>query len=333
MENKISQRLNQLLISDKLPWIVICVGITLRLVQYLHNPSLWFDDSVMAADIINRSSSEFIHPSPDYPQSHPFGFIILIKLAIEAFGNSEYAFRLIPLLFSIVSLFLFYGVAKHCIKRGAVPIALGLFAIADPLIWISSNIKPYSGDIAFTLLVITIAIYIQSKPLNVQRIALFAIAGAIMIWVSHPVIFVLSGVGICLTIFSFNKKEWGRIGGLSISYLIWASSFIAVYFIYIRKLTADIDVNIGMERLLKMESALMPFPPKSFADIKYFMDLFFETFNYPVGLPLSGIAALAFIIGSISMFSEKEKCSLFLSHPYLLPCLLRSFINILSRTG
>ncbi len=318
MRNQLSQKFDSLLISNKLHWLIICIGITLRLTRYLHNPSLWFDESVLAADVINRSLAGFIHLSPDYLQTGPLGFFILIKLATQAFGNSEYALRLFPLLFGVIALILFYKVSRQYLSPNAVPVALALFAILDPLIWFSSDLKPYSGDVAFTLLIVTLAIYVQSRILNIPRIALFAVVGAIVIWFSHPSVFVMAGVGVCLSLFCFGRREWSRIGGLSVVFLIWGLSFAAFYFSYTRNLIANIDANIGIEKLLKLENYWMPFPPKSLADIKWYIDSFFGTFDYPVGLSLTGVAAIAFLVGCISMFSEKREKFFILISPIIL---------------
>lgn len=316
MNNKLSQRLNQLYNSNKLPWIIIFVGIVLRLVRYLYNPSFWFDESVVAEDIISRSFSDLINPSPDWSSKYPYGFLIITKFATQVFGNSEYALRLFPLIFGIVSLFLFYNIAKYYLSPNAVLIALGLFAIVDPLIYYSSELKPYSSDLTFALLIFILSIYIQSKKLNVPRIVLFVISGAIVIWFSHPSVFVLAGAGLSLAVYSFNRKEWSRLWGLSTVYAIWALSFIANYLIYIRRLFTNLDMSVE-ENLKFMEKAFMPIPPKSLADFKWYIDLFFGIFNDPVGLTLAGLGAVTFLIGCILIFSENKEKFLFLISPVI----------------
>jgi len=312
--SRLSQRLSQLYNSNKFPWIIIAIGIALRLNRYLHNPSLWFDESVSGADIITRSFSDLINPSPDWASKYPYGFLIIEKLATQVFGNSEYALRLFPLVSGIMSLFLFYKVAEHYLRPKAVLIALGLFAILDPLIFESTNLKPYSSDIAFALLIYTLAIYIQSKGLNILGIILFGISGAIVIWFSHPSIFVLAGVGVCLVIFSLNKTEWHKVWRFLIIYSIWILSFLIDYLFYIQNLQTNFDMSVE-EMLTVMEHAYMPLPPKSIADIKWFIDLFFEIFNYPVGMTLTGISAMAFITGCAAVYSQNKRKFFVLASP------------------
>src|SRR5262245_65033312 len=90
-----------------LPWLIIGLGIFLRLAQYAFNRSLWYDEANLAANIIDRSMAGLLRPL-DYDQGAPIGFLLLEKLAVQALGPSEYALRLIPFFFGSIALILFY---------------------------------------------------------------------------------------------------------------------------------------------------------------------------------------------------------------------------------
>ena len=318
MGNKLFEFLNRLYSSPRLPWIIIGIGIILRLVRYLHNPFLYFDEASGAVDIIDRPLYDFINPSSDALNVYPFSFLVIVKCSTLLFGNSEYALSLYPLVCGILSLFLFYYVAKHYISPGAVPVALLLFAIMDSLVIYSSIIKPYSSDLFFALLIFAIVIYIQSKNYNVLSLVLFAVSGAIIVWLSNPAVFVLAGVGTSLILYSFFKKDSERIIAFSFICFIWFVSFICFYFIYIEKVMPVTGHEVL--RSLKVESTLMPMPPKSLADIRWFIDTFFNTFTFKepfdhaYDTTFAGIMSFAFIYGCVSMFSNaREKLVILLS--------------------
>lgn len=301
MSNLLFTKISRFYSSKKLPWIIICIGVTLRLVQYLYNRSLWLDESYLALNIIDRSFLELFQPL-SYNQGAPVGFLIIEKIAIIIFGSSEYALRLFPFLSGIASMFLFYGVAKRFIKSEAVPIALGLFAIADPLIYYSSELKQYSSDVFIALLILYFVVRnIYSKRLTVSNMAVFGVLGATVIWFSHASVFILAGIGMSLAIFSFVRNEWDRIARLSIAYFFWSLSFAFCYIFSMRGLSNNTHM------LNYWSGGFMPFPPSSFNDIEWFIDSFFGIFNFPVGLALSGIAALAFLVGSVSVFLQKKE--------------------------
>lgn len=321
MVNKLSDRFSRLYNSNKLPWIIICIGIILRLVRYLNNPSFNFDEVQTAIDILNRSFSDLIHPSPDEVSTYPFVFHILTKIAVQLFGNTEYSFRIFPMLYGILSLFLFYYVAENYISPKAVPASLLLFAILDSPVLYSSILKPYSGDVFFALLVYASLFYYQSKNYTPLRTSLFAILGAIIILFSNASVFVLAGVGTSLVLFRLIEKEWSKIGHISTVCLTWALSFIVYYFVVIKNIMTNIDV--GVEEILTREQALFPFPPKSLSDVRWFIDTFFDTFNFmdfldfPHGLTLTGIAALLFLAGCISMYAKDKERFFTLVSPVL----------------
>jgi len=105
-----------------------------------------------------------------------------------------------------------------------------------------------------------------------------------------------------------------RNGRLLFIYSLWALSFIAYYFVSLH------DLSNSKALLNFWSDSFIPFPPLSFSDIKWFVRTFFVIFNDPVGLSLSGIAALTFLIGCISLFLEKRKGFFVLISP--LPFLL-----------
>lgn len=301
MSKQLFQKISLYYNSKKLPWIIICLGVILRLVQYLFNRSLWLDESYLALNIIDRTFLELLQPL-SYNQGAPIGFLILEKIAVQIFNSSEYVLRLFPFLSGIASIFLFYGVAKHFIKSEAVPIALCLFAISGPLIYYSSELKQYSTDVFITLLILYfVARNIYSKRLTTSNIFFLGVLGATVIWFSHPSVFILAGVGMSLALSSFFRKEWARVARLSISFSFWSISLTLCYMVSMRGLSNNAHM------LNYWDGGFMPFPPSSLNDIRWFVDSFFGIFNYPVGLSLSGIAALAFIAGSVSIFLQKKE--------------------------
>jgi hypothetical protein len=141
----------------------------------------------------------------------------------------------------------------------------------------------------------------MEKRFTIRGIALFGVVGALAIWVSHPAVFILAGVGASLTLFFLSNRDWNRIGRLSIVFLLWLLSFTLSYFVSLRNLTD----NQGLQNF--WSDSFMPLPPSSFSDLKWFVRTFFTIFEEPVGLSLPGIAAFTFLVGSVSMFLEKKE--------------------------
>ena len=311
------QRVRLFYASKVLLWLIICFGMGIRLAGYLTGRSLWLDEARLALNIVNRSFLQLLQPL-DYKQGAPVGFLLIEKVMVLTFGNNEYSLRLIPFLAGIVSLLIFYNIATHYLKTRTMPIALGLFAISMPLIYYSSEVKQYSSDVAIGLLLYWTTIFIQNR-FSPSRMVLFGIIGAIAVWFSHPAIFILGGVAISLTSFCLVKRKWRKCAWLAGVYSLWALSFVALYFVSLRDLSANEDL------LDYWSGSFMPFPPLSFSNARWFINTFLGIFGDPVGLKLTGIAVFTFLMGSLSMFYKKRKEFFILIIPILLALLASGF--------
>ena len=292
--------------SERLAWFIIVFGIVVRVAQYVWNRSLWADEAVLALNIVNRSYWELLQPL-DYDQGAPLGFLMVEKLAVQVFGNNEYALRLFPLLCGVGSLFLFYGLAKRFIPCWAIPIALALFASLHYLVYYSSEVKQYSSDVAIALLCCLISLRLLSPKLGIYQIVIVSLVGAIAIWFSHPAIFVLAGVGGCCFLLKLVKKAPIKIANYLVVYSSWIISFIAFYFISIKNLSGDEDL------LTSWNAAFPSFP----LDIIWYLDAFGKFFYRPLGFngPMDGIAIIVFVIGCISCYRRNKETLLILLSP------------------
>ena len=290
------------------------VGCLLRIVQYLLDRSLWMDESYLSLNILHRSFAGLFR-ALDYHQGAPIGFLLLEKSAVRLWGGSEYVLRLLPLLAGIASVLLFYKLASQALPAKAVPIATWLFAISPALIYYSAEVKQYSSDVAIALLLYCLTIEGSKAEWKAGRTALAALVGAIAIWMSHSSVFVLVGIGATISIALVLRKDWARLVRVSFVGLCWLVSLAVCYMVALRKLASD------SELLNYWNANFMPLPPRSVADFKWLVDSFFAFFNTSAGLKFSGLAALVFILGSISMFRKSPERLFLLLSPALLTLL------------
>jgi 4-amino-4-deoxy-L-arabinose transferase-like glycosyltransferase len=296
----VEQKITALLTSKWLPTLIISYGIVLRAARYFFNPALYVDEGSLALNIIHRPLAGLLH-SLDYNQAAPFGFLALERFAYLAFGRSELALRLVPFLASIAALFLFSEVARRLLAAWAAPIALALFAVSDHMIYYGAQIKQYSSDTAATLLVLLAGLEIASNSLTPRRAALFALAGAAVVWLSHPSVFVLAGVGTALLLRAIRRKDWPALKLLSFSIAVWLASFALFYAVSLSKLGA----NQTLESSWNRKGTFMPLPPTTLKDLGWFPDAFFSMFTNPLGSPYPIAAGLVFIIGCAALLRKK----------------------------
>jgi hypothetical protein len=297
---RLRQRASLVYMSTGLAWAIIGLGVLLRLAQYWANRSLWLDEAFVALDVRGLSFLEFLQPSLRTNFTVPFGFLVIEKIIVQALGPSEYALRLLPLLSGIVASFPFYGLAKRYLDPKAVPIALGLFAILDPLVYYASDGRPYSSDVAVGLILGWVAARVQERKLTLGRVLLFGVLGAVAVWISNPAVFVLAGIGGSLILSCVIHKRWAALGRLAVACLMWASSFVLCYLMYLDKFSIHpVLLETWGERAL-------PFPPLSVSDVTALVRTFFALFEQSGGMTLPGIGAFAFLVGCVSGLQTKK---------------------------
>jgi hypothetical protein len=294
--------------------VAILLGCGLRLAQYLLDRSLWMDEAYLSLNLVHRSFAGLWRPL-DYHQGAPIGFLLLEKSAIRMAGSSEYALRLLPLLAGIGSVLLFYKLASKVLPPRAVAIAVGLFAVSPSLIYYSSEVKQYSLDVAIAVLLYCLTIEGSNAKWTTGRFALTALVGACAVWLSHSSIFVLAGIGSTIVITLIWRRDWVRLWRMLLVGLFWLGSLAVCYFLALRKLAGD------KELLNYWNENFMPFPPHSVADFKWFVDSFFAFFNTSAGLAFTGLVALVFVLGVLSMFQKSPECVSLLLSPALLTLL------------
>jgi hypothetical protein len=277
--------------SQTLTWVFVTLGVVLRIRQYLFNRSLWLDESMLSLNIIRRSAAELLKPL-DYAQAAPVGYLWLEKLAVQYFGTGELALRLVPLCCGIASVALFALLAQKFLPPSAAAIAVGLFSVSEPLIYYASEVKQYSSDVAFALILCLAAIPLFEDSSRIRGMLSVSLAGGIALWFSNPAVFILAGVGFSAFWISARKRDWRGVLLLSIPAVAWSCSFLIYYLFFLRDvLTAHRDL------FYFWRASFAPFPPTSPSAILWYGSAFLNIVSYPVGTLFPGIAAIAAVLG------------------------------------
>jgi hypothetical protein len=204
--------------------VVLILGAVLRVIEYLANRPLSIDESFLALNLIEKSPAQLLHEL-DFKQAAPLGFLEVEKLAVDVFGRSEYALRLVPLLASLASLVLFYWAGKKLLAVTALPFACAAFALLDPAIYYASTIKQYELDAAVAVGLYALAASMLAHPISRTGFATLAVLGAVALWFSHASAFVLAAVGIALAAAAIARRAWLQLGGLGAVAAVWLLSF------------------------------------------------------------------------------------------------------------
>lgn len=273
---------------------LLALGVILRLRQYLTARSLWVDEAMLALNIIQRDFAGLFQPL-DMNQGAPVGFLLIQKLIHTILGRHELVLRLFPFLAGIVSLFLFYLLAKLTLNRPGALIALALFAVNPQLIYYTSEHKQYSVDVAITLALLVLANPLFKPDATAKQYTYLALAGIFALWLSHPALFVLAGIGFALLIQNIQTRNRLNLRLTIISGILWLADFALLYFVNLRGLRANSYLTDYWTE------AFLPIPPT----INWLTSYFSENAQLQLGIPhLAWLASLLILAGWVALYRE-----------------------------
>jgi hypothetical protein len=294
--------------ADDLTWLAVAVGVLLRVLEFVQNRGLYQDELALLRNLVSLPVFD-LHTTLSDDQLAPPFYLIVGRLIVRLpWLTSGWSARLLSLSCGVLSMFLMRTVARRYLMRQAVPLAVGLFALADWLLYYSSEIKQYYCDATLAL----VALWLAAAPaaawspraLSATRRdqVLLAAFGAVGVWFSFPLAFVLTGIATYLIAAPAWRRQWRcALGYLAMS-LVWAVSCAGC-------------VKVSQAILSPREFiwhwwgfAFLPLPPRSLADLQHVFWQVVNVFNSPADvvtplgvLPSAFIALALFLVGSVAL--------------------------------
>lgn len=293
-------------------WGIVAIGVATRLIQYAGNRSLWRDEAMLAANIIRRSSAELLQPL-DYAQTAPAGFLLLERLAVSLFGDTEAALRLYPLLVGCLSLPLFWALARRSVPAAAVPVALLLVAISGRLIYYSSEVKQYASDVFFTILLLLTAFWVREHRLTVAPLAGLGLAGGAALWFSQPAVFVMAGVAFSLVILNAREQRWRDLVRLLAVFASWIVLGAPSLWLSLRSL----DPGAAEHMQEYWWESFWPLPPRSLGELLWLPHAGHAFLVDTAGLSRYWVALLLLAAGCVWSLRRRTDTALLLLTPFL----------------
>ncbi len=256
-------------------------------------------------NLMERDFVQLVRPL-DYQQGAPIGFLFIEKIAMTLLGNNEYVLRLFPLAAGILAIYLLHCIAReHFGMSGLFTVAI--FCIGWNVVYYSSELKQYSSDVAILLLLVYLALrMLKSETASVREFVLLGVIGSLVIWVSHPVFFVLAAIGITLLIEKIFHRNYAPLSWLIALGAVWLASFGVQYIVSLRHLATDEFFQFYWGK------AFMPLPPWS--NKMWFFNTYISLMDLSISTEQIGIflvpALLA--IGSVSLLVRRRSIALIL---------------------
>lgn len=307
--------------------IIIAIGIFLRIYHYLDNRSLWLEEAFLAFNFLNRGFIGLLQPPLEYDQQAPVGFLLLEKILLLVLGKNEYALRFFPLICGITALILFERVARTFLSSMGALIALFCFAISNPAVYHSVDIKQYSTELLASVIILLSYSYYRRKT-TAKDMFKWGLLGGALVWFSYSSVFVLAGVGTAVIWMSIKNKDYFRIRYLFVVFFIWILNFSINFFLFASKGTH----LSWLTEYWANKNAFMPMPPITFNAFKWFAEHIKDLFDYPLAWSLqyitvpnymrvSVIGLIFLLVGIIAWYKRKIEFAIAFSLPIVLTIL------------
>jgi len=221
-------------------FLILAIGIVLRVVVYLQNRNLFIDEANVARNIFERTYAELLSPL-NYEQYAAPLFVWLLKFSTQCLGYSEYAYRIFPLLAGIGALYTGMLLFKEFVSFKALWYPLFFLASFFVFVRFSGELKQYGSDMLLTNLLVLLSLKTDIlKITSLRFILLLGIVGSLAIWLSMPVVFILFSVGVYYFVVCINAKNYKKLLPLFTVAFIWLLQFLT-YYITVLKQQANSD--------------------------------------------------------------------------------------------
>ena len=285
------------------------IGALLRVWVHLSNRPYWMDEGSLLFNLTEKPIFDFSGPL-NSDQLAPPGFLVVGRLAVSLFGDSTFSTRLFPLFCGIVALWLFRGLAERLLSRPGAILAMVLAALSDDWIYYSSELKPYSCDLAVGLALTLLCVKELREGRGGRGLAPLGALAVASPWLSFPSVFVAAGCGASLLAARLFERRWREAVSLAALAAGWAASAYWAVRVSGRLLQKSTSMYVFWD------FAFLPFPPTDRRSLAKAAGILLETFVTPLNLTPSFLPhlfaglAIGFLLLGIASLARRDPAAL-----------------------
>lgn len=281
------------------------------------------DEANLAFNLVDRSYAG-LFTNLDHAQYAPPLFAIAVKACFTVFGVHEYALRLVPLLAGIVTLLAVGWTARKVVRLPYIVWITALLGFSWYFLRYGTEVKQYASDTALALLFIGWALHWPLSSMTPRRWLSWATGGAVCIWASMPIVFILAGIGLHYAYQWWqNSRKWPALLPLIGIVLVWLVSF-GVYY------TTILATDIGSDYLQQYHAPFflsLNITSIAAAKAQYYLLQNLLATALPKVLPILLVTSLAGIYGTIKLWEQRPAIAILLLTP-IVATLIASLLHL-----
>ena len=208
--------------------VILLGGLAWRFTRYILVYPLWGDEAFLALNFFDRDLAG-LFGELEFGMVAPVGFLASVLGVTELLGRSEWALRLLPWLAGIAALCVFWRLSRSLLGRHAALIAFAIFAASYYPVRHAAEVKPYSFDLLFSLLILWAVWSVLRAPRPGRLWIWLGGLTAAAVWFSYPAAFVAGGAYLVLGWRVVRERRRREIMAWLICGACLAASFAAMY--------------------------------------------------------------------------------------------------------
>ena len=278
---------------------LFAIGTVIRVIQFLHRPSLSVDEAMLALNVGSRSYGGLLRRL-DYGQTAPVLFLWATRFVTRLGGVNEFTLRALPLAAGLAFPVVLWRAAGRLLDAPAALWCVALAVCSPVLARFSIIAKPYETDALVAAALIWGALETVAVPDSATRWCWLLVGGAAGLVLSAPAIFTLAGIVVALVLAPSVRGASGARLWLPIAAVVWGAAFAAVYFgLYRPVATSAFMQQFWAATFLRLDAPDLA--------ARLWRALRDEVFPIVVGTPIPVISAVAFtVLAGAGLFSLRR---------------------------
>ncbi len=154
--------------------------------------SLWLDETWVANSVLAPNLAGMFY-YPDWLQTTPPAFLLLVRGAIRIFGLSNATLRIVPLTLTLAAVAALMAVGARLLSPAFAVLAGALMAFHPTVIEYAKTLKQYTAEMAASAAILLVAILYLREPSR-RRFLWLALAFALALPIDYAAVFLLPGI-------------------------------------------------------------------------------------------------------------------------------------------
>ena len=216
--------------------VVLLIGVALYAHEWAAARPLWLDEEMIALNIRDRKFLD-LSGALWLGQSAPLGWLMAQRVVILAAGASELALRLVPALFGILTVAAAFWIGRRWLEPVAAAVLALLCTFSVYLFHYPFEIKHYSADTFWGLLLPGLAAWVvdhDRAAVRSVRAVVWWVAAAAGHWFANGALLVTPACALVLLVLIWRRDGVVAARRFALLGLIWLASFGINYQLSIR---------------------------------------------------------------------------------------------------